>query len=189
MVVAAATTEAATVGADGASGSSNSSQQTAIVSGHASFQAAAAGPAPQTGATSLSQTVARLSTDLVKKLQAKASKFDLALEPEGMGRVDVKIRIAADGALSAAMSFDNPHTAEALKARSAELRTALEQAGFNLADSGLSFTAGGSGRQASGQDNSAPTPQRSSIRTAEAPESPSPVPTARVSAGGLDMRI
>ena len=158
-------------------------------SSQASFLAVAAGPTSQAASVSLAQTAARLSNDIVKKIQAKASHFDLALEPEGLGRVDVRVRIAADGALSASMNFDNAHAAEAMKSRSGELRAALEQAGFNLAGSGLSFTAGGSGRQSSGGDGSNPTPQKGSVRSIEAIDAPTSPPSARASAGGLDIRI
>ena len=175
---------------DGTYAADQDAPKTAPASGSpASFMAVAAGPASQAASAGLSQTVARLSNDIVKKIQAKASHFDLALEPEGLGRVDVRVRIAADGALSASMNFDNAHAAEAMKSRSGELRTALEQAGFNLAGSGLSFTAGGSGRQSSGGDGSNPTPQKGSVRSIEAIDAPTSPPSARASAGGLDIRI
>ena len=108
-----------------------------------------------------------------------------------MGRVDVKIRIAADGSMSAAMSFDTAHAAASLKARSAELRAALEQAGFNVTDSGLSFTAGGSGRQAGGGETQNPASQRAApVRLDETTEVQAPPPSSRAAApGGLDIRI
>ncbi len=159
----------------------------------ASFQASlAAQSGPAYGAVP-TQTVAQLSSELVRKAQAKATSFDLALEPAGMGRVDVKLRIASDGGLTAALRFDTPQTAEAMKAHAGELRAALEQAGFNLADSGLSFTAGGFGREAQ-QDNGAGQGwSRPSAPPIPAIETASAVPPAAATladpSSGLDIRI
>jgi hypothetical protein len=52
----------------------------------------------------------------------------------------VRIEIAKDGALTAALNFDNPAAAAELRNKSGELRQALSQAaGFNVADNALSF--------------------------------------------------
>jgi flagellar hook-length control protein FliK len=69
----------------------------------------------------------------------KTSRFDVVLQPEGLGRVDVRIEIAKDGKLTAALNFDNPAAAAELRGKSGELRQALAAAGFNVADSALSF--------------------------------------------------
>ncbi|MFC3069019.1 flagellar hook-length control protein FliK, partial [Phenylobacterium soli] len=88
------------------------------------------------------QTVANLAAQIVKKLEAKTTRFDVELDPAGLGKVNVRVDISADGQISAALACHNPHAAEALKARSNELRQALEQAGFDLSG-GLSFEMAG----------------------------------------------
>jgi hypothetical protein len=60
------------------------------------------------------------------------------LDPIGLGRVDVRVEIGAQGRLTAAMTFDNPQALSELKSRAGELQKALEQAGFDLSG-GLSF--------------------------------------------------
>nr|QQZ49528.1 hypothetical protein JKL49_21585 [Phenylobacterium glaciei] len=54
------------------------------------------------------QTVAHLAAQIVKKLEGRSTQFDVALNPEGLGRVDVRIEIGAQGRLTASMSFENP---------------------------------------------------------------------------------
>lgn len=84
------------------------------------------------------QTVANLAAQIVKKLDGRTSQFDLQLDPAGLGKVDVRIAIGADGRMSAAMSFDTPQAAAELKARAGELHEAMAQAGFDLSG-GMSF--------------------------------------------------
>ena len=84
------------------------------------------------------QTVAHLAAQIVKKLEGRSTQFDVALNPEGMGRVDVRIEIGAQGRLTASMSFENPQAAAELRIRAGELQKALEQAGFDVSG-GLRF--------------------------------------------------
>src|SRR5690606_28201112 len=102
----------------------------------ASAGAPAAGPAPVRGSP---ETVAALSAEIVKKADAKTTRFDVALTPDGLGKVDVRIEIARDGALTASMRFDTAHAAQELRSKASELRQALADAGFNVADNALSF--------------------------------------------------
>jgi flagellar hook-length control protein FliK len=84
------------------------------------------------------QTVANLAAQIVKKLDGRSTQFDIQLDPAGLGKVDVRVAIGADGRMTAAMSFDTPQAAAELKSRSAELQQALEQSGFDLSG-GMSF--------------------------------------------------
>ena len=108
---------------------------------HASSQAARAD----------ATTLPHLAAQLIKKLDAKLTQFDIALNPAGLGKVDVKVQIDRTGAITAALSFDNPQAAAELRGRADELKTALQQAGFDLSDAGLSFDLSG-GQQRSAED-------------------------------------
>ena len=79
--------------------------------------------------------------EIIKKADAanKTTRFDVALTPEGLGKVDVRIEIGRDGVLTAAMKFDTVHAAQELRGKANELRQALSDAGFNVADNALSF--------------------------------------------------
>lgn len=91
--------------------------------------------------------MANLAAQIVKKLEGKSTRFDLELNPAGLGRVDVRLEIGAQGRITAAMTFDSPQAASELKARASELQQALEQAGFDMSG-GMSFdVAGDRGQQ------------------------------------------
>jgi hypothetical protein len=111
----------------------------------------AAPPAPVRGSP---ETVAKLSADILKKLDGRSTRFELALDPAGLGRVDVKVEIGAHGHVTAALSFDTPQAAAELRNRAGELRSALQQAGFDLPENALSFDVGG---QAGGDGRGAQT--------------------------------
>jgi hypothetical protein len=84
-------------------------------------------------------TVADLAAQVSRKLEGRNTHFDIQLTPEGLGKVDVRVDIDAQGRLTAAMAFDNPQAAHELRGRSSELLRALEQAGFDMSG-GLSFS-------------------------------------------------
>lgn len=84
------------------------------------------------------ETVANLAAQVIKKLSDKTSRFDVQLDPHGLGKVDVRIEIGATGRITAGMTFDNPQAAADVKARANELQRALEQAGFDISG-GISF--------------------------------------------------
>ncbi|MBP6878197.1 MAG: flagellar hook-length control protein FliK [Phenylobacterium sp.] len=94
------------------------------------------------GRAATSETIANLTAQISKKLEGRATKFDVELTPAGLGHVSVSVEIAASGKMTAAMSFDSPQAAAEVRARSHELQRALEQAGFDLAG-GLSFDVNG----------------------------------------------
>lgn len=102
--------------------------------GAAATEARDAGRPPATAAT-----VADLAAQVSRRLEGRTTHFDIQLTPEGLGRVDVRVDIDAQGKLTAAMAFDNPHAANEMRGRSGDLLRALEQAGFDMSG-GLSFS-------------------------------------------------
>lgn len=99
------------------------------------------------------QTVANLAAQIAKKLDGRSSRFDVQLDPAGLGKVDVRVEIDAAGKMTAAMNFDSQQAANELKSRAGELQRALEQAGFDMSG-GMSFDVSSQGGQggAQGQD-------------------------------------
>lgn len=93
------------------------------------------------------ETVAQLSAEILRKLDAQTTRFDVALTPEGLGKVDVRIEIGRHGALTASMAFDTAQAAAELRGKSQELRQALSQAGFTIADNALRFDVSSQGGQ------------------------------------------
>ncbi len=116
-----------------------------------SLQAQAA-PSPQPVAPKADAvTVSQLSAQIVQTVNGGKSSFDMTLHPEGMGDVQVKVSVDRNGAVTASMSFNNPQAAAELGARAADLKDALSQAGFTVADNGLSFNMSGQNQSGAGQ--------------------------------------
>ncbi len=143
-------------------------------------------------------TVADLAAQVARKLEGRSTHFDIQLTPEGLGKVDVRVDIDAQGRLTAAMAFDTPQAASEMRGRSGELVRALEQAGFDMSG-GLSFSSpqdqGGGGRFA-GQTLDREAWQDRAFQNAMgvADEADAAVTTARayqprLSATGVDVRI
>ncbi|HUO12685.1 MAG TPA: flagellar hook-length control protein FliK [Caulobacteraceae bacterium] len=177
--------------------SADAGASTAIDSASATGALASTSPASAPASAALAQAHgADITSQLAAQIGAKAgaprSAFEFALEPQGLGRVDVSLRIDQQGQLSAVLSFDNPAAAAEAKGRAADLQQALQQAGVNVSQDGLSFTSSGGGGQGNpawqngAQSPAARTPTPSLTGDSVAP----PLQTATASsAGGLDITI
>ncbi|MFZ4164803.1 flagellar hook-length control protein FliK [Brevundimonas sp. NPDC058933] len=86
------------------------------------------------------ETTAQIAAQIMKKLEGRSTRFDMALTPEGLGRVDVSMEIDSEGHLTARLAFDNPAAATDLRSRADELRRQLQDAGFQLTQDSLEFS-------------------------------------------------
>ena len=86
------------------------------------------------------ETTALIAAQIQNRLSGRSTRFEMALTPEGLGRVDVSIEIDSDGHMAARLAFDNPAAATELRGRADELRRQLEQAGLHLDGDALQFT-------------------------------------------------
>ena len=86
------------------------------------------------------ETTAQIAAQITRKLEGRSTRFEMALTPEGLGRVDVSLDIDADGQLAARLAFDNPVAAMDMRGRVDELRRQLEDQGFRLSQDALQFT-------------------------------------------------
>jgi Meckel syndrome type 1 protein len=132
-------------------------------------------------------TVTALAAEVARKLDAKVTRFELRLDPHGLGQVQISLEIRAGGEVSAHLHFERPDTAADLRARSAELRTALEQAGFSLGGAALSFDSSG-GRQATPEPPARPARRPVFVEDGLDP-TPPPSPSLRAARAGVDVRI
>lgn len=85
------------------------------------------------------ETTAMVAAQIVRRLEARSTRFEMALTPEGLGRVDVSMEIDAEGRLAARLAFDNPAAAAELRGRVDDLRRQLEASGFQIGDDALEF--------------------------------------------------
>jgi flagellar hook-length control protein FliK len=139
------------------------------------------------------ETAAALASEIAKRLEGRNTRFEVALDPAGLGMVNVSIDIGADGRMSAQLAFERPEAAAELRGRSAELQRALEQAGFDLSRGGLSFTGeggrGGAGGDPSRQHNARAQAFQHALLSAEAADTLPAQPLRLRDRAGLDVRI
>jgi flagellar hook-length control protein FliK len=102
---------------------------------------------PSTLARAGVETTALLSAQIVRRLEARSTRFDMVLTPEDLGRVDVRMEVDSDGQLTARLAFDNPAAAAELRGRADELRRQLEAAGFQMSEGSLEFAEREGGRR------------------------------------------
>ena len=95
-----------------------------------------------------------VAAQILRKLEGRSTRFEIALRPAELGRVDVKLDIDSEGRLAARLAFDNPVAATDLRGRVDDLRRQLEAAGFQLAEDAFEFAERDSGSSAfdRGQD-------------------------------------
>jgi hypothetical protein len=124
----------------------------------ASTQTQAPAAARETGVSQLSratiEATAQIAAQILRRLEGRSTRFEMALTPDELGRVDVKLDIDSEGRLNARLAFDNPAAATDLRGRADELRRELEDAGFHLAADAFEFAERDSGSSAfdRGQD-------------------------------------
>ena len=94
--------------------------------------------APQLSRATIEAT-AQIAAQILRRLEGRSTRFEMALTPEELGRVDVKLDIDSEGRLNARLAFDNPAAATDLRGRADELRRQLEEAGFQLAEDAFEF--------------------------------------------------
>jgi flagellar hook-length control protein FliK len=106
--------------------------------------ASTAGIAREASLSTLSQATidatAQIAAQILRRLEGRSTRFEMALTPDELGRVDVRLDIDSEGRLNARLAFDNPLAATDLKGRVDDLRRQLEDAGFHLAEDAFEFT-------------------------------------------------
>lgn len=110
-------------------------------------QQAAQAPVASEAPKVTTHTVAHLAAQIVNNVDGKSTRFDVTLNPEGLGKVDVRVEIGAKGDMTAQLSFANADAAAQMQAKAPELQAALQQAGFDPSKTTLSFNSG-TGQQA-----------------------------------------
>ena len=145
-----------------------------------------------------SRTVTSLSAQIIGKLGEQTTRFDVALDPIGLGRVNVQVEINAKGQMSARLSFEHAEAAAVLSRESGALRQALHDAGFQMKPEDLTFQSDGgfSDRGAAsqwedgGRSGGRSNPFGAMTSLTDAVDlSAMNAAAGRTAAGGLDIRI
>ncbi|WP_332657463.1 flagellar hook-length control protein FliK [Brevundimonas sp.] len=142
-------TEAATKAAGEGPGAEAPSIDAAPASETTSGSASTTVPARETSLSGLSRATidatAQIAAQILRKLEGRSTRFEMALTPDDLGRVDIKLDIDSEGRLAARLAFDNPLAATDMRGRVDELRRELEDAGFHLAEDAFEFAERDSG--------------------------------------------
>ncbi|MDD9901801.1 MAG: flagellar hook-length control protein FliK [Alphaproteobacteria bacterium] len=86
-----------------------------------------------------SPTLHMISLQLQKNAQNKVDHMTLQLEPADLGRLEIEMTFGKDGSLKAHLTADKADTFAMLQRDAGHLHRILEEAGFDLDDSALSF--------------------------------------------------
>lgn len=106
---------------------------------HAAAQAQAGRPA-------LPLPVAdQVAAHLGKAIKDEVKAINVQLNPEELGRVDIRLEFGADGKVSAHVTADNPQALDLLQRDQRALERSLTDAGLKTDDSSLSFSLRGDG--------------------------------------------
>lgn len=142
-------------------------------------------------------TIATLAEQMTRRLDGGSTRFDLELNPAGLGRVDVRLDIDSMGGIRAAFTFDTPQAASEMSRRADELQKSLESSGFNLTG-GLTFDVAGDrsqGRHAAWTDGRDARPTSPPIDESDLARETGPASAVALrglgasSHSGVDIRI
>jgi len=84
--------------------------------------------------------VLQVYSRIVERMDGRAQRFDVRLEPEELGRVDVRIEIGADKKVHATLAVHDAAAYSDLSRHARALEQSLAQAGVELAEDGLRLT-------------------------------------------------
>ncbi len=93
----------------------------------------------ETAAARAPPAIEQVSREIVRRFNGESTRFEMRLDPPELGRIDVRIEVSRDNRVSAVLSADNPQALTDLVRHARELEQALQSAGLELRDNGLSF--------------------------------------------------
>ena len=163
-----------------------------------SFDPNAASGAPGQGTASGQPTpIHVVPIEIGLRAMAGSRQFDIRLDPDELGRVDVNLSISDKGEVSAKLVVDRVETLHLLQRDARTLERAFEQAGLKPSDGGVDITLRDPSDQSAFRQNrqqdEAPQRARQPDGTElaeDAPLSIDPIPQRRfVRLGGVDLSI
>jgi flagellar hook-length control protein FliK len=111
---------------------------------------------------------AQVSREIIRRFNGQTTSFELRLDPPELGKVEVRLEVSRDHKVTAVVAAENPAALAELARHARDLQQALQSAGLDLSDKGLSFdlkqqresradSEGGSSRSNTGGQEAAPT--------------------------------
>jgi hypothetical protein len=81
----------------------------------------------------------QVGREIVRRFNGESTRFELRLDPPELGRVEVRLDVSRDHRVTAVVAADSPQALAELSRHARELEAALQSAGLQLNDNGLSF--------------------------------------------------
>ena len=133
----------------------------------------------------------QVAVAVVRAVADGVERISIKLQPPELGRIDVRLDVGADGRVQAYVLAERPATLEILQRDSRELERALNGAGLDTANGGLSFGLRQNGNGQAGGDGPAGQERRQGPenRPADAPPPPLPQPSRAAASGRLDIQV
>ncbi len=134
---------------------------------------------PQNLAAEAARTLpphAQVGREIVRRFDGENAKFEIRLDPPELGRVEIKLEMTRDHRVNAIVSADNPQALADLARSARDLTSALQSAGLELNENGLSFDL--SQKQSQNSDQQAE--RQNTPRTAAAELESVPQPAQRL---------
>jgi len=105
-----------------------------------SAQPTAADSAAQAARPALQSPAAMsVAQQIVRRFDGQSTSFQMRMDPPELGKVEVRLTVDRNKKVTASVSADSPQTLTELRASARDLERALNEAGLDLAQDGLSF--------------------------------------------------
>jgi flagellar hook-length control protein FliK len=82
---------------------------------------------------------AQVAREIVRRFEGDNTHFELRLDPPELGRVEVRLEVSRDHRVTAVVAADTPQALAELARHARDLEQALQSAGLQLSENGLSF--------------------------------------------------
>lgn len=154
----------------------------------------AAASAPQAPAAQVPQVpVHGLAVHIAQQAQNGVKRFDIRLDPPELGRVEVRLDVTREGQVTTHLVVERSETLDMLQRDARSLERALQNAGLDLSEDGMTFSlkdqglARGDSEERAGEPG--PDAERHDGEDDDADPDPQPPSGHYVAATGLDIRI
>lgn len=97
-------------------------------------------------------TLPMLAAAMMRRISNGLKEFTLRLDPPELGRVDVRLTVGTDKKVRAVVSTDRPEALKDLALSARDLTRALQEAGLDLEENGLSFSMNDQGSSQQNRD-------------------------------------
>ena len=129
-----------------------------------------------------------LAVHIARKFESGGSRFEIRLDPAGLGKLDISMTVDHDGRVQAVVRAERPETLDLLQRDARVLENQLRQSGLSVDSNSLNFSLGnGNGNRQAFADSHQPfaraldfAPELEATKTATA------IVTMR---DGVDIRI